>query len=102
VTLRNYQPVAWVLYQRVIDQSKADIFIKSGIINYAYVLKNEVGSTNRSVLKGALEVFGKNAAVVIANPNGFDCELGFAMLIKSTPFAVASIYVVGLLVASTT
>jgi hypothetical protein len=32
VTLRNYQPVAWVLYQRVIDQSKADIFIKPGII----------------------------------------------------------------------
>jgi filamentous hemagglutinin family protein len=28
------------------------------------------GSTNRSVLNGALEVFGKNAAVVIANPNG--------------------------------
>jgi filamentous hemagglutinin len=23
---------------------------------------------------GALEVFGKNAAVVIANPNGFDCN----------------------------
>jgi hypothetical protein len=32
VTLRNYQPVAWVLYQRVIDQSKADIFIKPGIM----------------------------------------------------------------------
>jgi hypothetical protein len=31
VTLRNYQPVAWDLYQRVIDQSKADIFIKPGI-----------------------------------------------------------------------
>jgi hypothetical protein len=31
MTLRNYQPVAWVLYQRVIDQSKADIFIKPGI-----------------------------------------------------------------------
>ena len=30
VTLRNYQPVAWVLYQRVIDQSKADICIKPG------------------------------------------------------------------------
>jgi hypothetical protein len=30
-TLRNYQPVAWVFYQRVIDQSKADIFIKPGI-----------------------------------------------------------------------
>jgi filamentous hemagglutinin len=34
----------------------------------------EVGSTDRSVLKGALEVFGKNAAVVIANPNGFYCD----------------------------
>ena len=34
VTLRNYQPVAWVLYQRVIDQSKFDIFIKPGIIIY--------------------------------------------------------------------
>ena len=34
VTLCNYQPVAWVLYQRVIDQSKADIFIKPGIIVY--------------------------------------------------------------------
>jgi hypothetical protein len=32
------------------------------------------GSTNRSVLEGALEVFGKNAAVVIANPNGFYCD----------------------------
>jgi hypothetical protein len=30
VTLRNYQPVAW--YQWVIDQSKADIVIKPGII----------------------------------------------------------------------
>jgi filamentous hemagglutinin len=38
----------------------------------ADIILNEVGSTNRSVLKGALEVFGKNAAVVIANPNGFD------------------------------
>jgi hypothetical protein len=37
----------------------------------ADIILNEVGSTNRSVLKGALEVFGKNAAVVIANPNGF-------------------------------
>jgi filamentous hemagglutinin family protein len=30
----------------------------------ADIILNEVGSTNRSVLKGALEVFGKNAAVV--------------------------------------
>jgi filamentous hemagglutinin len=36
----------------------------------ADIILNEVGSTNRSVLNGALEVFGKNAAVVIANPNG--------------------------------
>ena len=35
MTLRNYQPVAWVLYQRVIDQSKADIFINPGIKKYA-------------------------------------------------------------------
>jgi hypothetical protein len=35
---------------------------------------NEVGTTNRSVLNGSLEVFGQNAAVVIANPNGFDCN----------------------------
>jgi hypothetical protein len=34
----------------------------------ADIILNEVGSTNRSVLNGALEVFGKNAAVVIANP----------------------------------
>jgi hypothetical protein len=34
VTLRNYQPVAWVLYQRVIDQSKAAIFINPGINIY--------------------------------------------------------------------
>ena len=33
VALLNYQPAAWVLFQRVIDQSKADIFIKPGIID---------------------------------------------------------------------
>ena len=36
MTLRNYQPVAWVLYQWVIDQSKADIFINPGIIIFVY------------------------------------------------------------------
>ncbi|CAB5506588.1 hypothetical protein AZO1586R_2107, partial [Bathymodiolus azoricus thioautotrophic gill symbiont] len=40
----------------------------------ADIILNEVGTTNRSVLNGALEVFGQNAAVVIANPNGFDCN----------------------------
>jgi hypothetical protein len=38
MTLRNYQPVAWGLYQRVIDQSKADIFIKPGINNFVSVV----------------------------------------------------------------
>ena len=34
MTLCNNQPVAWVLYQWVIDQSNADIFIKPGIITF--------------------------------------------------------------------
>ena len=38
MTLRSYQPVAWVLYQRVIDQSKADVLIKPGINTYPFVL----------------------------------------------------------------
>jgi hypothetical protein len=36
MTLRDYKPEAWVLYQRVIDQSKADNFIKPGIMPFAY------------------------------------------------------------------
>jgi hypothetical protein len=47
VTLRNYQPVAWVLYQRVIDQSKADIFINPGIHFYASCLKNKTWHFHR-------------------------------------------------------
>jgi len=35
VTLCNYKPVAWVLYAHVIDQSKVDIFIMSGITKFA-------------------------------------------------------------------
>jgi hypothetical protein len=39
VTLRNYQPVAWVWYQRVIDQSKADIFVTaSEIVDFIQIL----------------------------------------------------------------
>jgi filamentous hemagglutinin family protein len=49
-----------------------DWFFKNTL--YLDIILNEVGSTDRSVLKGALEVFGKNAAVVIANPNGFYCD----------------------------
>jgi filamentous hemagglutinin family protein len=41
----------------------------------ADIILNEVGSTNPSVLKGALEVFGKNAAVVIANPIALEIML---------------------------
>jgi hypothetical protein len=32
VTLRNNKPGGWILYARIIDQSKADIFIKPGIM----------------------------------------------------------------------
>jgi len=39
-TLRDYKPGTWVLYQRVIDQSKADIFIKPGIIQKANVFSS--------------------------------------------------------------
>jgi hypothetical protein len=31
-TPRDYKPGAWVLYAQVTDQSKADIFIKPGIM----------------------------------------------------------------------
>ena len=41
MTLRNYQLVAWVLYQRVIDHSKADIFIKPGIMTHECTLVHE-------------------------------------------------------------
>jgi hypothetical protein len=34
VRLHDYKSGAWVLYQQVIDQSKADIFIKPGIITF--------------------------------------------------------------------
>ena len=40
VTLRIYQPVAWIVYQRVIDQSKADIFIKPEIMLFVSWLTN--------------------------------------------------------------
>jgi len=40
VTLHDYKPGAWDLYTWVIDQSKADIFIKPGII---YFCKGTVG-----------------------------------------------------------
>jgi hypothetical protein len=55
VTLRNYQPVAWVLYQRVIDQSKADIFIKPGI---TYNI-NFISNSHRRIynLKTAMKLY---------------------------------------------
>ncbi|TCP92076.1 filamentous hemagglutinin [Cricetibacter osteomyelitidis] len=40
----------------------------------AKVILNEVTSTNPSRLKGYLEVAGKKAEVIIANPNGLHCD----------------------------
>ncbi len=40
----------------------------------ASLILNEVTSSNRSDLKGALEVSGKQAEVIIANPNGISCD----------------------------
>ncbi|WP_330935757.1 hemagglutinin repeat-containing protein, partial [Avibacterium paragallinarum] len=40
----------------------------------AKVILNEVTSTNPSQLKGYLEVAGKKAEVIIANPNGLHCD----------------------------
>ncbi|MEO0918265.1 MAG: filamentous hemagglutinin N-terminal domain-containing protein, partial [Pseudomonadota bacterium] len=40
----------------------------------AGVILNEVTSTNPSVLNGFLEVGGKRADVIVANPNGITCD----------------------------
>jgi len=40
----------------------------------ARIILNEVTSTNRSRLRGALEVSGNRAEVVVANPNGITCN----------------------------
>ena len=40
----------------------------------AKVILNEVNSNNPSVMKGYMEVAGKKANVIIANPNGLHCE----------------------------
>ncbi|WP_373779198.1 filamentous hemagglutinin N-terminal domain-containing protein [Glaesserella sp.] len=40
----------------------------------ARVILNEVTSNNPSVLKGYVEVAGKKAEVIIANPNGLHCD----------------------------
>ncbi|MGO8529933.1 hemagglutinin repeat-containing protein [Rhizobium ruizarguesonis] len=40
----------------------------------ASVILNEVISSNRSALNGAIEVFGGKADVIIANPNGITCD----------------------------
>ena len=40
----------------------------------ADVILNEVITANRSELRGYTEVVGKNAEVIIANPNGITCD----------------------------
>jgi len=41
--------------------------------NTASIILNEVTSTQRSLLEGYLEVHGKMAEVIVANPNGITC-----------------------------
>ena len=43
-------------------------------VSPAGVILNEVTSSNRSLLNGAIEVHGNSAAVVVANPNGITCD----------------------------
>ena len=40
----------------------------------ARIILNEVTSTNRSSLKGYIEVAGQKADIIIANPNGISCD----------------------------
>ena len=40
----------------------------------ATVILNEVTSNNRSAVNGPVEVFGRKADVIIANPNGITCD----------------------------
>ena len=62
----------------------------------ASVILNEVTSSNRSLLEGAIEVFGHRADVIVANPNGIFCSgCGFigaprATLTTGTPDIDAS------------
>ncbi|KAB2721510.1 filamentous hemagglutinin N-terminal domain-containing protein, partial [Brucella intermedia] len=62
----------------------------------ASVILNEVTSSNRSALEGAIEVFGNRADVIVANPNGITCQgCGFlntprATLTTGTPDIDAS------------
>src|SRR5690606_31499295 len=42
--------------------------------NPARLIVNEVAGTDPSLLRGALEVAGPGAGVVVANPNGITCD----------------------------
>ncbi|MDU6078090.1 MAG: filamentous hemagglutinin N-terminal domain-containing protein [Pantoea sp.] len=64
----------------VLNNSTADLVRESGniaknpnLVASAKVILNEVISNKASQLKGALEVAGQTADVIIANPNGITC-----------------------------
>ncbi|CAB5554764.1 MULTISPECIES: DUF637 domain-containing protein [Providencia] len=56
---------------QIAGQIKANANLKG---NAANLIINEVTSSNRSELQGKLEVAGKGANVLIANPNGITCN----------------------------
>ncbi|WP_343565486.1 hemagglutinin repeat-containing protein [Kiloniella sp. b19] len=51
----------------------------------ASIILNEVTSTNRSLLEGHTEIFGRSAEYILANPNGITCNgCGFINTPRST------------------
>ncbi len=56
---------------QIAGQIKANANLKG---NAANLIINEVTGSNRSELQGKLEVAGKGANVLIANPNGITCN----------------------------
>ncbi len=66
----NQDNIAHIYYDRF-DVNKDGLSLKN---DKAELIINEVVSKKRSMLEGELELQGKKATVVIANPNGISCN----------------------------
>ncbi|HGN0210813.1 TPA: filamentous hemagglutinin N-terminal domain-containing protein [Proteus mirabilis] len=66
----NQDNIAHIYYDRF-DVSEDGLLLKN---DKAELIINEVVSKKRSMLDGELELQGKKATVVIANPNGISCN----------------------------
>ncbi|HEK0622326.1 TPA: filamentous hemagglutinin N-terminal domain-containing protein [Proteus mirabilis] len=66
----NQDNIAHIYYDRF-DVSDDGLLLKN---DKAELIINEVVSKKRSMLEGELELQGKKATVVIANPNGISCN----------------------------